>query len=45
MLTSLVSDTEEALFAERKPLCRRVGLYTEGKHQRDVDEMKLGKSR
>ncbi|XP_059203529.1 M1-specific T cell receptor beta chain-like [Centropristis striata] len=26
MLTSQVSDTDEALFAERKPLCRLVGL-------------------
>lgn len=47
MLTSPVSDTEEALFGERKPLCRlRAGLcvrlYTEGKHQRLVDEVRSG---
>lgn len=44
MLTSLVSDTVKGLFAERKPFCGWVGLsswlYTQGKHQRDVDEVK-----
>lgn len=49
MLISPVSDTEEALFAERKPLCRQLGLsswlYTEGKHQRGVDEVRHGKNR
>ncbi|XP_023272062.1 uncharacterized protein LOC111662437 [Seriola lalandi dorsalis] len=42
MLTSPVSDTEEALSAERKPLCRQVGLHTEGKHQTDADEVRPG---
>ncbi len=45
MPTSPVSDTEKGLFAERKPLCRRVGLvdFTLGKHQRNVDEVRPGK--
>lgn len=50
MLTSSpVSGTEKGLFAERKPLCRRGGLgswlYTQGKHERDVGELKPGEGR